>query len=245
MKCKKFGKLIKLLNDNIFNWSDDDFKYVLLNTIGNNAFRIFHYMKVVCPYDKWKLLDEDIDYIEHEALESICENGNVDMLNYVVQMEDYISIIYDICRYGFLENFKKFLMEKYYINNCNFNILEIACSWNNKCIIEYMTLYSTINKLSRNKYTLNPISRNDSMLEYLFSIQLHELYPNIYFKAINNYDKTYKEHNMYISYNDRVNVLLKLSEKYPILHPKYFLLKISNDIQEVTNQKIDGLYEIQ
>lgn len=245
MDCKRIGKLIKLLNDNIFNWSDDDFKYILNKTLETNTFRIFHYIKVICPYYKWKLLDKEINYAHNEKqLILICINGNINMLNYIILKSKTIHtrILFMICVYGLLESLKIILIEN--IKIVHYMFLQEAYYSNTTCIIDYILLHSVINKANCINYGIDNIKLKRSTIEYLLSTQVHDLYPNIYSIIINNYNETYYSVDRSICYDNRVKILLKLSEKYPILHPKYALIKFGHKIEDTAGHKIDGLYEL-
>lgn len=197
-KNGRIGKIIKLMSDNVFNWSIDDFEHMLRLSKTTGHYDIFYHIAKKCLYNNLKY-DINIDISDKCLVDITCSYAYKykysDIIKYIILISGaYKKILYRICYHGDVNLLKYVLLSGYDIGT---NIFEdgisVAYKYAKINIFNYI-----ITPLIMNKYTykcnfknIGMLSnRNFSIINYLLTCtKIHELYPNTIYNISKNRDR--------------------------------------------------------
>lgn len=156
LKCNRVGKVIRLIRDNVYVWSVNDFEFVIL-ACKLCCHYICHHIEKESLYNdlKRKLrIEGSMHYsdkfgvtIEHMRL--TIKSGHSDLLYKYIHGSDIEKYLYKLVKYGYLFMIKYYLLSGYDIDKCVdilYNGVHGAYRLENNEVIKYLTSHVMLNR---------------------------------------------------------------------------------------------------
>lgn len=246
-RLSRIGKIIKLMDNNIHNWSINDFEYILNISRHKKYFRIFYYVEFNSLYNDIKRVVNDRGTFNTDRLlrnTTDYKYGNLDMIKYILCSKNVNLDDYKFFRNKDI-NTSKYLLYNFDIKKTQYMFYIVHRIYDTQLMKLIMTPYIM------NKYTYRLdssdyyINNNITWIGHILSLHLHEFHPILYKEILRNYkypsEFEYKVRSKVLTIF--MHKLLKLSSKYPSIHPKHANMTYYQKmkLQEYLGHTIEGL----